>query len=96
MQETNENYFFIEDHYLSSKNMNKSINKYIFLGGCSENKVANILNTLNTNIKYVKICEDFYKKSLTITIKNKEFIKVIFDEINNTQELFIFNLPNNF
>ena len=87
----NDNNFFIENGFLSIQFTNNFIKKYLYLGYYSESKIENILDILNTNIKYVKICENIFEKNISILINNKEYIKAVFND-DDTQKLFIFYL----
>ena len=87
----NNNKFFIEDGYLSVRFTENFVQKYIYLESCSDDKIKNILDMLNSNIKNVKICENPFEKRISILINNKEYIKAILNE-DETQQLFIFYL----
>ncbi len=87
----NNNKFFIEDGYLSIRFTENFVQKYIYLESCSDHIIQNILETLNSNIKNIKISENPFEKEFSILINNKEYIKTILNE-DETQQLFIFYL----
>jgi len=87
------NNFFIKDGFLSFEITNNFVKKYFYLENYAEDKIENILNILNTNIKNVKILDNPISKSTSILINNKEYIRVEFNE-DETTRLFIFKLDS--
>jgi hypothetical protein len=86
----NGNNFFIEDGFLL-KTTSNFIKKYCYLGETSKDKVNDVLHVLNTNIKHVKIYENSFENNISIFVKNKEYIKAVFND-GGEQQLFIFDL----
>ena len=88
------NKFFIEDGYLSFKMSDNDIKKYFYIEGYETDVKSKILDRLNSNIEDIDIVENPFKKTITIKVNNKDFIKIVFGE-NGTHKLFSFNLDNN-
>lgn len=87
------NKFFIEDGHLSFKMSENVIKKYFYIEGYETTLKSKILERLNSNIEDVNIVESPFKKTITITIRNKDFVKYVFNE-DSTQKLFTYNLDN--
>jgi hypothetical protein len=88
------NKFFIEDGYLSFKMSDNVIKKYFYIECYETNFKSKILDRLNTDIEDVNIVENPFKKTISVTIRNKDFVKNVFYD-DGTEKLFTFNLDNN-
>jgi hypothetical protein len=83
--------FIIENGYLSFKFNDYFIKNYFYIENFSKEYVNNILSVLNSNVDDVIVVDNIKKNTITVKIKEKDYIIFKINEKNKC-ELYIFNI----